>query len=483
MAFLREGVSIDGRQGQLSDAIIKPPELFGTDGVRDRAGEGLLAPESVSRLVRATARVLRERERFANDFPPDRGRVVFIGRDTRASGGMLFEQVATEFQRAGYEVADLGVLPTPGVAYTASVSPECGLAVVLSASHNPAAYNGIKFMSPAGAKISSAFESVVSDVFFTGSGVPDNAMSPASRSDLADAASDAYVRFLVGRSWRPDRLRGKRVFLDAANGAAYKVGPAVFRALGMEVNCLADSPDGNNINDGCGALHPDALACRVRDSKARLGFCFDGDADRMIPVTGSGNVLDGDYVLALAGRAYDRAGHLPKKCIVATVMSNLGLEKSLADAGIDLERTPVGDRHVVKRLVEAGHPVGGEQSGHLIFRPDLPTGDGILAAVRLLDVLESDQLDLDRESAVMRQYPQILRNITVREKIDLRTLPSVNDAVEEAERRLGGEGRLLLRYSGTEPLARVMLEGPDCELIAELAEHICRAIEKSSCGL
>lgn len=447
--------------------------------MRDRAGEGLLAPDSVRRIAGAIGSLLACRERFPEDFDGRRGGTIFLGRDTRASGKALLDLVAEEFRAIGFPVADLGILPTAGVAYMASVSQECGLAVVLSASHNPAVYNGIKLLAPTGAKISPGFERAVSAAFHRRSGSRRGGRGLQPLRDLSRRARAEYVQFLVGRCRRPGRLEGRRIILDTAHGAACEVAPQTFRTLGMQVECIGDAPDGANINDGCGTLHPERLAAAMRQTDASVGFCFDGDADRVIPVTASGKVLSGDHVLALAGRRYHEEGRLPRRSVVATVMSNVGLEKSLAEAGLTLLRTPVGDRHVYRKMVEEDHPLGGEQSGHLIFLPDLPTGDGILAAVRLLDVLRSDDLDLEEEASIMQQYPQLLRNVRVREKVSFEQIPQVAAAVAAAEERLGTDGRVLLRYSGTEPLARVMLEGPDVRVIEDLCDGICRALGDS----
>lgn len=452
--------------------------IFGTDGVRDRAGEGALAPDRVRRLVHALVRVLADPRPYRDELPAGRGTTAFIGRDTRSSGPALLEVVAGELHAAGWDVADLGILPTPGVAYSASTSPECGIAIVLSASHNPAEYNGIKLIAPMGAKISPEFERAVSDEYHR---LKASGASPRRAGDISDRSvemKERYRDFLVASVWRPERFAGKRIVLDAAHGAAFEVAPAVFRALGAEVETIGTDPNGRNINDGCGALYPQELARRVRTDGANLGFSFDGDADRMIPVTGAGTVLDGDFVLALAGRGYSSRDLLPKRTIVATVMSNIGLEKALDREGLSLLRTPVGDRHVYLELRDSGHPFGGEQSGHLIFMDTLPTGDGILAALRLVDVLESDGLDLEGEARVMTRFPQVLKNVRVLEKRSLESLPRVTDAIDAAERELGDNGRVLVRYSGTEPLARVMLEGPDEETVHRLADSICAALRR-----
>lgn len=459
--------------------------LFGTDGVRGRPGEGVLSASSVRRLARAVAGVLARREDFPDDLPAGRGRAVYIGRDTRSSGTALLDQVASVLLECGYGVADLGVLPTPGVAYVASTAPECCLAVVLSASHNPAEDNGIKLVSSRGTKVSEELERAVSRAYRAlevssgreGAGAAGPVGRRAGlRRDLAASAFESYVDFLVSCCERPGRLRGRRVVLDTAHGAAYRTAPEVFRRLGMLVDTLGAQPDGANINAGCGALYPQPLAAHVVATGALAGFSFDGDADRLIPVTARGTILDGDHVMALAARHYATRGKLPRKTVVATVMSNVGLEKCLASFGLRLRRTPVGDRHVYQTMVEEGHPIGGEQSGHLIFLDLAGTGDGTLAAIRLLDVLD-DALDLESEARILRKYPQVLRGVRVREKVPLESIAEVVRAVETAEARLGGEGRVVLRYSGTEPLARVMLEGPEERLVAALCAEICDAIQ------
>jgi phosphoglucosamine mutase len=442
----------------------------------------MLAEAAVRRLARAIARVLDARDRFPTDIPSERGRSVFIGRDTRASGPLLHAQVAGELIDAGYDVGDLGVIPTPGVAYLASTSSECCLAIVLSASHNHARDNGIKLLSATGTKISEEFELAVSQAFHENGGDAKGTESAVERRgksrDLSDRAFESYVTFLVDCCERPERLAGKKVVIDTANGAAYRTGPELFRRLGMDVETVADEPNGDNINDGCGALHPELLAKRVLESGAVVGFCFDGDADRMIPVSSAGTVLDGDHVLALAARHYDRKGRLPNKAVVTTVMANVGLEKSVRAMGLELRRTPVGDKHVHRVMVEEGHPIGGEQSGHLIFLDLAGTGDGVLAAIRLLDVLEGDDLDLENEAKIVTKYPQVLKNVRVRERVPFAEIAEITRAVENVESRLAGDGRVVLRYSGTEPLARVMLEGPDQATIDAMCDEICAVIQE-----
>jgi phosphoglucosamine mutase len=453
------------------------PGIFGTDGVRDRAGSGLLAPDAIVRLVEATARVLEDRARFPSELPGPEARGVVLGRDTRESGTWISEAVAASFARCGYEVHDLGVLPTPGVAWIASAWPGTALGIVISASHNPAEWNGIKFTSASGAKASPEIEKAISDAFHaSGPGSPRSGPAPGRIRERSDDAFEAYVSHLAALCRRPERFRGRTVALDPANGAAYRVAPEVFRRLGARVVCRANQPDGRNINLGSGAVYPQALAALVLEARADAGFAFDGDADRMIPISAGGRVLDGDHVLYLAGKSYSRAGKLPLRSIVGTVMANVGLEVALREEGLSLIRTDVGDRHVYLEMTRGNHPVGGEQSGHVIFLDDSRTGDGALAAVRMADLVEGDALDLERETSALEKYPQVLENVRVPEKRPFESMPGVLELVAGAEKSLGSTGRVLLRYSGTEPLARVMLEGPDATRIRALAREICDAI-------
>lgn len=468
----------DTARGAIASA--DAPRLFGTDGVRDRFGGGMLTADRVARITGATVRALRDRSGFAEDFGGRDGRVVVVGRDTRRSGPELLDMVARPFLEHGYRVFDLGVLPTPGVALACRLREDALLGVVLSASHNPAEYNGIKFFAPTGAKISSEFERAV-EREYAASDVEARGDAPGGELvSWAEEAREAYVEYLVGRCREPERLRGRAILLDTAHGATYEVAPEVFRRLGMNVRTIGDAPDGTNINRGVGALHPERCAAEIVALGASVGLCFDGDGDRMIPVTARGTILDGDYVLALAAKRLRSEGRLSRSTIVATVMSNVGLERALREMHLELLRTDVGDRNVYLEMVRGDHPVGGEQSGHTIFMDDAKTGDGILTGIRLLDVLESEDLDLERESRLMKRYPQVLKNVTVEEKRPFEDLPGVLDVVRDVETRLAGEGRVLLRYSGTEPLARVMVEGPDRATTERCCGEICRAIRRAN---
>ena len=455
------------------------PRIFGTDGIRDRAGSGFLTAEEVERIVAATVSTLQRSDDFPTDFPnvsnSGSGRIL-IGRDTRASGETLERTIAAAFARAGFDIDLVGVIPTPGVAYLAAQSA-ARLGVMISASHNPAEYNGIKFLAPTGAKMSDAFEDAVSDAYWARQG-------PAAPGDRSGAVRDVgvervaeYVDYLVRSSKHPERCRGRTVVLDTANGATCDVARRVFAALGARVVAIGDCPDGQNINEGCGALHPVGLAARIVEEGAFCGFAFDGDGDRMIPLTETGAILDGDHVLAIAARDYQRRGELPNNTVVTTVMANIGLEKSLVAIGCNLLRTAVGDRFVYESMVAGDHPLGGEQSGHLIFLDHASTGDGVLAALRLLDCLGGDVGEtLDAAASNMTKFPQTLLNCAVSEKVPLESIPGVQSAVAEANRVLAGDVRVVLRYSGTELLARVMVEGPEQALIERLASDIRAAI-------
>lgn len=461
--------------------MTRQQRIFGTDGVRDKFGQGFLEPTKIARLLRATTAVLESRGDFPRDFSSHRSETaaftVFVGRDTRVSGNDITELVASTFSAYGYTVLDVGVLPTPGVAYLAKQSPDCAIGVVISASHNPAEYNGIKFFAPTGAKVSPDFEDAISRAYWEEA---EGARRDGGASRADTGGVDAYIDYLVASCRNPDVLKGRLVALDMAHGATHEVAPRVFQALGAEVVTMGDRPDGSNINDGCGALHPGRLASEVVAQNAAYGFCFDGDGDRMIPVTEAGDVLDGDITLAITGRHLQSEGRLPLNKVVATVMSNIGLEKSLAECKIELLRTPVGDRHVYESMVAEGHPVGGEQSGHLIFLDDALTGDGVLAAIRLVDSLASFEWSLDKASRVMKRYPQILINYDVARKLPLDDIPEVQEAIQRAEEDLAGEGRIVLRYSGTEPLLRVMVEGPESDLIETVARQIGETVVQAT---
>lgn len=436
--------------------------LFGTDGVRGTAGGYPLDPATVARLGAALVRVLSTGGR-----PP---RLV-VGRDTRESGPGIEAALAAGAAAEGASLTSVGVLPTPGVAYvTRAGGFDAGL--VISASHNPYADNGIKVFSERGVKLAEdqerRIETLVADPAFP---TPGLAAMPATAVDYTRDYLDHLRRAL------PDagRLAGLTLAVDAANGATSVVAPRLFRELGFEVAVLHAAPDGRNINDRCGSTHPDALARAVVAGGHRLGVAFDGDGDRAILVDAAGRVVDGDAVLLMCAKHLKSAGRLPGSLVVATVMSNVGLEVALGDAGIALARCPVGDRYVMETMMSRGARLGGEQSGHIIFSEFLPTGDGLLTALQVLAVMAGSGRELGDLAGDLVQYPQVLVNVPVARKPALETVPRLVQSMAEVEARLGGRGRLLVRYSGTEPLLRIMIEGerrPEIEAWAsELANR------------
>lgn len=433
---------------------------FGTDGVRGVAGREL-TPELVVALGRAAARVLKS-ERF------------LVGRDTRLSGPMLQAAFSAGVAAEGIDVVDLGVLPTPGVASTAA---ETGLpAAVISASHNPFFDNGIKLLGPGGRKLSDEQEATIESVMAAQDGsLPEGRGVGRFSSDpgATRAYCDRVVAALEGR-----RLDGTRVVIDCANGAAVSTAPQILASAGVDlVEVLAASPDGININAGCGSTDPSHLAASVVHHGADAGLAFDGDADRVIAVDDRGEVVDGDRLLALfAGDLHDRY-RLAGDSVVVTVMTNLGFHRAMAAAGIGVAQTPVGDRYVLEALEANGWSLGGEQSGHIIFRDLATTGDGVLTGLLLLDLLARREEPLSKlAAAAMVRLPQVLRNVQVADHRGLDSAAGVWNEARAVEQELGGEGRVLLRPSGTEPLVRVMVEATTESAAATAADRLEAAV-------
>jgi phosphoglucosamine mutase len=414
--------------------------LFGTDGVRGRAGTELTA-DLATRLGRAAVLVLG-RHRAGRPS-------VIVGRDPRLSGVWLQEALVDGIVGAGGDALLAGVEPTPAIAFT-TVERGAAAGAVISASHNPAEDNGIKFFSRDGHKLPDAVEDEIEAALD----------EPAPEGPPGDIGSidvrPAYVDHLTAAAIAP--LDGMRVVVDCANGAASEVAPALLKRLGADVIAIHASPDGRNINVGCGALHPDVVAAEVVRSGADAGVSHDGDADRALFADAAGRVIDGDQVLAACAIGLHDAGELAADTVVATVMSNIGLERGLADRGIRLERTRVGDRYVLEAMERDGYVLGGEQSGHVIFRRYATTGDGLLTAVRFLSLAAATGASVGELAGAMRRYPQVLRNVRVADKEAVASSDEVAEAVREAESVLGTDGRVLLRPSGTEPLVRVMVE-------------------------
>jgi len=440
-------------------------QLFGTDGIRAVAGDYPLDAPTVRVFGRALARVLSERL----GRPPR----VAIGRDTRASGSWLTAAVAQGLRAGGGTSVDAGVLPTPGLAF-ATRSGGFDAGVMISASHNPFEDNGLKVFGGDGMKIPDALEAKIEALILAKDAPP----AESGDSALADGElATRYVRELESFV-AAGRFSGLTLVLDCANGAASSVAPRIFGDLGAKVRTIGCDPDGRNINLHCGSLHLDGLAARVQAEGADMGLAFDGDADRCLAVDRRGRVVDGDHILFLVGRRLKREGRLRSDAIVATIMSNFWLEKRLADLGIRLHRAPVGDKYVLEAMIEGDIALGGEQSGHVIFRERSTTGDGILTGLLLLDTLRSESEPLESILDGIVPFPQKLINVRVQSKPDLRAHPQIGPLVSQAERELAGRGRVVLRYSGTEPLARVMVEADDEALVSGVAERLAGAIRE-----
>ena len=442
-----------------------PPVRFGTDGVRGRANEDL-TPEVALALGRALVTVLHEE----GDKRPS----ILVGRDPRWSGDMLEAAMIAGITSAGGDAVSVGVLPTPGVAYLTARST-AGAGVMLSASHNPVGDNGIKFFGPDGFKLSDDEEARIAELY--GAGSPRRPVSTRIGRRLADPAAVArYIEHLTS-SVDVD-LVGLRVVVDGANGAASNVAPQVYRQLGAEVVTIHCSPDGANINDRCGSTHPDVVRQAVLTDGADLGVAHDGDADRLVAVSHDGTIVDGDALLAILARQAHLNGRLIDGTVVTTVMTNLGFHRAMAGLGIDVLTTPVGDRYVLETMRERGLNLGGEQSGHLIDLDHATTGDGVLAALRVLEIIRTTGSPLADLAQVMQRLPQVLLNVPDVDRDAVDTSQLVADAVRAAEQRLGGDGRVLVRPSGTEPLVRIMVEAPEQALAEDVASGIARAVRQ-----
>ncbi len=444
--------------------------LFGTDGVRGKAGEYPLDHETVARLGAALVRGMRS----SGSNGPARPLRFLVGRDTRESGEWIERELARGVHSEGAAITTAGVIPTPAIAYvTRSLGYDAG--IVISASHNPFQDNGIKVFSGRGEKFTEALERHVESIIADASWqVPAAGTPPVEQTDIIDA----YTAHALLAFPNPERLGRFRMAIDTANGATTTVAPRLFTGLGYDVTIIGNEPDGRNINLDRGSTHPEHLAALVRDKALRMGVAFDGDGDRAIFVDHHGNIVDGDAVLLLCARHMKSQGRLKGNAVVATVMSNIGLEIALRESGIELVRCPVGDKYVMEEMLKRDLSIGGEQSGHIIFSDHLFTGDGIATALNVLRVMADTGRELADLAAQLVTYPQVLVNVRVREKKELRMVPAIADAMDRVEQRLAGHGRLLVRYSGTEPLLRVMIEGKDQQEIQGWAHEIADSVKQ-----
>jgi phosphoglucosamine mutase len=444
--------------------------IFGTDGVRGMANIEPVTAETALKLGRAAAHIFTQSGTRRADHRP----VIVIGKDTRLSGYMLENALAAGVMSLGVDVFLLGPLPTPGVAYlTRTLRADAG--IVLSASHNPYEDNGIKFFRHDGYKLDDEIEQRIEGLVFSGD--IESIRPTAGRIGQARRIDDAlgrYVEHAKGSFPKGLTLEGIHIAVDAANGAAYKSTPWILRELGATCHVFHDKPDGRNINAGCGSTHPEEIARLVKETGAHVGISHDGDADRVQLCDERGEVVDGDEILAITAVDCLRRGALANNTLVVTVMSNFGLDETLREAGGHILRTKVGDRYVIEAMMKQNLNVGGEQSGHMIFRDHSTTGDGIVAALQVLRIMAESGRPLSALKQCLRKYPQAQRNLKVREKRPLEEMPDVTTLVASAEAALAGAGRVLLRYSGTEPKIRLLIEGRDA---AEIGAHADRIAE------
>ncbi|MGB9803284.1 phosphoglucosamine mutase [Desulfofundulus sp.] len=441
--------------------------IFGTDGVRGVANREL-TPELALKLGRAGAYVL------SRGLP---GESLVVGCDTRVSSDMLEAALAAGICSAGVNVLRVGVMPTASIAYLTRALGAAG-GVVISASHNPMDDNGIKFFGASGYKLSDQVEEEIEQLVSCPDGIPAPVGAGVGRICRVADAADRYVAFL--KETVSCDFSGLKVVVDCANGAASRIAPRVLAELGAEVIPIFNTPDGVNINAGCGSTHPEALQEAVLEHGAHLGLAHDGDADRVIAVDGRGNLVDGDQIMVILARALQKKGRLARNTVVATVMSNLGLDLALEQSGIRVLKTRVGDRYVLEELLRSGATFGGEQSGHIIMLDYNTTGDGILTALQLLQVIRETGATLQELAAQMEKLPQLLENVRVADKEMVMNSPVLVQAIREQEARLAGQGRILVRPSGTEPLVRVMVEGRDMELLRSIAGELADVIRRLS---
>jgi phosphoglucosamine mutase len=444
-------------------------KLFGTDGVRGVANTFPMIPEIAMELGRAMAFLSKGKEKQSK---------IIIGKDTRISGYMFETALASGVCSMGMDVMLTGPLPTPGIAnMTVGMRADCG--AVISASHNPYEDNGIKFFGSDGFKLPDAVEEEIEQLIDSGK-LKEN-VSPPSQIGKASKFLDAagrYVVFIKGTFPKDLTLSGMRIVVDCANGAAYRVAPSVLYELGANVIPVANQPDGININRQCGSLFPENLSRTVREKNAHIGIALDGDADRVILCDEKGNIIDGDMILAICGSRMASEGKLKQNTIVATSMSNIGFEIAMKEKNIRIIRTDVGDRYVVEEMRKGAYNLGGEQSGHIIFLDETTTGDGVISALKVLSVMVRENRPLSELKKIMSSFPQVLLNLQVKSKPHLEDLPGAQNAIRSVKEKLGSRGRVVVRYSGTGNLARVMVEGENEQKVNEYASDIIAALAR-----
>ena len=448
-------------------------KLFGTDGIRGVANIYPMTIEIAMQVGRAIAFIVKDKAK---------GHRIVIGKDTRQSCYMLENALAAGICSMGVDVLLVGPLPTPGIAFiTTSMRADAG--VVISASHNPFQDNGIKIFSSDGFKLPDEVEADIEDLIFSQKMA---ALRPVAdevgKASRIDDAKGRYIVFLKNAFPKKYTLDDFHIVLDCANGATYGVAPHVFKELGAKVTTLGINPDGRNINEDCGALHPGLMAEKVKELGADIGLALDGDGDRLIVSDERGEIVDGDHVMAICAQELIKQRKLKKKTLVATVMSNMGLEAAMANMGGKMVRTGVGDRYVVECMRKKGYSFGGEQSGHLVFLDHITTGDGILAGLQLLSIMKKRKKPISELATIMESFPQVLKNVRMSTKVPIDTIPNFLSTVTKLEDKLGSNGRILVRPSGTEPVIRVMVEGRDQGEIDDIADELCELIRQADRG-
>ncbi len=446
--------------------------LFGTDGIRGLANHDPMTPEMSLKLGKALTYTLKQNKK--NSYKPK----IVIGKDTRLSGYIFEQALSSGIASMGADVLLVGPLPTPAIAFiTTSMRADAG--IVISASHNPYEYNGIKIFDRFGFKLPDEKEMEIEDLIYNG----EEKLIRSSPDEIGKAfrIDDAPGRYIVfaKNSFPADlTLEGIKLVLDCANGAAYKVAPLIFQELGAQLLTIGVNPNGKNINTDCGSLNPELLREKVLESGADLGIALDGDADRVIFCDEKGNIIDGDKIIAICAQEMIEKGKLKGNAIITTLMSNMALERFIRDQGAEFIRTQVGDRYVVEEMRARNSNLGGEKSGHIIFLDHTTTGDGTLAALQVLGIMKAKEKSLSELATIIDLYPQVLLNVRVEEKKDLNKIPELSKQIKKNEDRLNGKGRINIRFSGTEPISRVMVEGEDESLINEIAQELAQTIEK-----
>jgi phosphoglucosamine mutase len=454
----------------MTTKTIATKQLFGTDGVRGLPGEFPLDDATLDRMGMALGEYVSSHGRIPDDRPR-----VLIGRDTRESGPHIAERIARGLAAAGVEPISAGVLTTPGVAWLVS-REGFAAGVVISASHNPYHDNGVKLISASGMKFPDAVEAELERFILSSNEAAEERIAMQLHDN--EKIDDDYLEGLRAAMLPGADLTGMKIVMDCANGASSNLAPRLFRSLGAEVIAMGNTPDGKNINSGCGSLHPEKMQARVADTGSAMGVAFDGDADRAVFASKSGRLVDGDGVLLVLGRYLKSAGKLKGDVIVGTTMANLGLERAFEKSGLKLARTAVGDRYVLEEMLRIGANLGGEQSGHVLFLDDATTGDGMLTAVKMASVIALAG-PLDDLIADMKIFPQKIVNVKVKSKPPLDSLPEVSRELAAAETALGASGRVVLRYSGTEPLARVMVEAEHEDDVRRWTDSLANALREA----